>query len=124
MQTIKIIHEDGICRVPIDRHPDKFATLSDEDLDELIRLDVDLQWRLVNGNVCTRSDGKNVSIARLICDTGAKEVVLFVDKDHLNLLRENMVIAPGSAKFKARDQIEPTYKFSSGPRLSVEHDVR
>ena len=77
----------------------------------------------MNGNVCTRSGGKSISIARLICDTGPKEGVFFVDRDHLNLLRENLVVGPGSGKFRARDQIEPMFRFGR-PRLEVFHDVR
>jgi hypothetical protein len=123
MATIKIIHEDGICRVPVYHYPNKFVTLYEDDLEELITLGIDMQWRYNNGLVWAKSNGRKISVARLICDAGVGEQVLFLDRDPLNMLRENMITAPGPGKYRARDQIVLTHTFLK-EKVEVEHDVR
>jgi hypothetical protein len=120
---ITIIHEDGKCKVPIYHQPDMFAVLYEEDLEELIKLGVKMQWKWQNGNVWSQNSGQRLSIARLILDAGVGEQVLFLDRDPLNLLRENLIIAPGGGRYRARDQIVLTHSFLKD-KVEVEHDVR
>jgi hypothetical protein len=120
---IKIIHEDGICRVPIANYPNQFVTLYEDDLEELFELGVDMNWKFSNGTVWSQSGAKRISVARLICDAGENMSVLFVDRNPFNMLRENLVLAPGRAKYRARDRID----FSSNTLRregNIEHDVR
>ena len=119
--TVKIIHEDGICKVPIVNFKDGFVTLEEDDLETLLELGVDMRWRFSNGNVWTQSGHKRTSVARLICDAEPKMQIIYVDRNPFNLTRKNMAIGPGRAKYRARDRID----FITRKRpLIVEHEVR
>ena len=92
-------------------------------MEELIRLGVNMKWKLANGAVWSQMNNRKVSVARLICDAGVNQRVLFLDRDPLNMLRENMVLAPGVGKYRARDQIVITHRFLKD-KVEIEHDVR
>jgi hypothetical protein len=121
--VIKIIHEDGVCKVPIFHYPGKFVTLYQDDLEALISLGVNMQWKYANGTVWTQSGGKRISVARLIRDAGIGEQVFFIDRDPLNMLRENLVLAPGRGRYRARDNIVSSHRFLKD-QVEIEHDVR
>jgi hypothetical protein len=123
MAGITIIHEDGVCKVPIFHQPAKFVTLYEDDLEELIRLGINMQWKYGNGNVWSQNNGRKVSVARLILDAGTSEQIWFLDRDPLNLLRENMIIGPGNGRYRARDHIVMGHTFLRD-KVEVEHDVR
>jgi hypothetical protein len=119
--TVRIIHEDGICRVPIVNFTDGFVALEEDDLETLLELGLDMRWRFSNGNIWAQSGHKRVSIARLICDAGPGQQVIFVDRNPFNMLRKNMALGDGRAKYRARDRID----FSTRKRqVIVEHEVR
>lgn len=80
-----------------------------------------MRWRFSNGNVWSQSGAKRVSVARLICDAGPRMQVIFVDRNPFNMLRKNIALGDGRAKYRARDKID----FSTRKRqVIIEHDVR
>ncbi len=120
MQKITIKHQDGLCWVPL-ANSDKSAVLDELDLEELIIIGVPLDWKFTNGYVWVSFGSTKVSIARLILDASKNHKVLFLDRDPLNMRKENLIRAPGYSKFKARDCIIRLYRQD---RFEVEHDVR
>jgi hypothetical protein len=118
---IKIIHEDGICKVPIANFPG-YATLYQEDLEELLTLGVSMEWKFSNGTVWAGSGKKRVSVARLIADAGERQSVMFIDRNPFNMLRENMALSEGRAKYRARDRICLAHRLRR--EVIIEHDVR
>jgi len=124
---VRIIHDNGICRVPIANFPDKYVSLYEEDLEELLALGIDMHWKFSNGNVWVGSGNKRIAVARLICDADVGQQVFFLDRNPFNMLRENLVLAPGRAKYRARHKLEFSVHSANKLRreeLIVEHDVR
>jgi hypothetical protein len=95
--------------VPVKTVKSKFVLYAD-DFNDLMALGVSPHWHFYHNQAIVRNDGKEISIARLIRDARANQIVLARDGNPFNLRRENLVIAPGSSKFRARDMIIRTYK--------------
>lgn len=95
--------------VPVKTVKSKFVLYTD-DFNDLMALGVSPHWHFYHNQAIVRSGGKEISIARLIRDARANQIVLARDGNPFNLRRENLVIAPGSSKFRARDIIIKPYK--------------
>jgi hypothetical protein len=95
----------------------------EDDLEELLRLGVSMEFKFSNGNVWAQSGSRRLSIARLICDAGVGQKVLFVDRDPFNMKRENLVISKGLGKYRTRDQLDFTVH-RLRKDVIIEHDVR
>ena len=95
--------------VPVRTVKSKFVLYVD-DFNDLMALGVSPHWHFYHDQAIVRNNGKEISIARLIRDARANQIVLATDGNPFNLRRENLVIAPGSSKFRARDIITKPYK--------------
>jgi hypothetical protein len=95
--------------VPVKTVKSKFVLYAD-DFNDLMSLGVSPHWHFYHNQAIVRNSGKEISIARLIRDARANQIVLAKDGNPFNLRRENLVIAPGSSKFRARDIIIRPYK--------------
>jgi hypothetical protein len=116
MDTIEIAHsfdEKGyeIVTVPLSnsKHTVKLYAA---DLNEIIGLGVTFPWLYKQSQVIFRSDGRSVSIARMIVDADIGQVVSFLDGDVCNLTRPNLVRVPGNSKYRARGLIREAFKRS------------
>jgi hypothetical protein len=95
--------------VPVKTVKSKFVLYAD-DFNDLMALGVSPHWHFYHNQAIVRNGGKEISIARLIRDARANQIVLAKDDNPFNLRRENLVIGPGSSKFRARDIIIKPYK--------------
>jgi hypothetical protein len=95
--------------VPVKTVKSKFVLCAD-DFKDLMALGVSPHWHFYHNQAIVRNNGKEISIARLIRDARANQIVLAKDGNPFNLRRENLVIGPGSSKFRARDIIIKSYK--------------
>lgn len=98
-----------LCRVPLSdgkRHAEIWA----EDLEAIQALGISVNWAgLRNGYVTAcgrRAVSGKVLVARVLMDAQEGEIVVYRDKNPLNLRRENLGLMPhGRAKITARDMI-------------------
>jgi hypothetical protein len=83
----------------------KKAAIYIEDYNELLAMGVPTRWRLVYGVLKVRLPGQRADsfLARLLLDCGPGQIVRFKDRNKTNLRRDNLVIAPGQGKYRARD---------------------
>ena len=123
MPILRIIHENGICKVPIENFPGKFATLDEADLEVLLGLGVSMVWKFSNGNVWSQSGARKISVARLIVDAGRGQNVMSIDRNPFNLTRNNLAVAVGRAQYRTRDQIDHS-PHRLRREVILEHDVR
>lgn len=91
----------------------KKARLYERDFNELISIGAGLPWKLLQGIVVVRNNGRNVSVARLIADADKGQNIIFKDDNPANLVIGNLLKTPGNAKFRARDQIVKSYKHNA-----------
>jgi hypothetical protein len=84
----------------------KKVVMYEKDFDMLLRLGVRLPFKIADGRVVVRSNGRNINVSRLIFDAKAGQKVGPLDGDHLNLRRNNLVLAIGRrTNSAARDMI-------------------
>ncbi len=79
------------------------AILLKSDFNDLMSLGTPTAgWKLYHKQVVVRNNRWYVSIGRIIRDADKNQKVIPKDGDPLNLRRENLILAPGRAKFRAR----------------------
>jgi len=80
------------------------AILLKSDFHDLMSLGVSTAgWRLYHKQVVVRNNnGWYVSVGRMIRDADKNQKVIPKDDNPLNLRRDNLILAPGRAKFRAR----------------------
>ncbi len=105
-QVIEVVHfEEGkqsLVGVPLARSK-LIAILLKSDFHDLISLGVSTTgWRLYHKQVVVRHDRWYVSVGRMIRDADKNQKVIPKDGNPLNLRRDNLILAPGRAKFRAR----------------------
>jgi hypothetical protein len=107
---IKLLHhDDGLIEVSL-INCQKNAILHEEVFNDLMSLGISPRWLLMQGHVrCKMGRKRYVSIARLITDCGQKQIIKYLDGEPTNLRTANLVLAEGSAKMRARDNIEMNY---------------
>ena len=113
MIIIEIEHFDEgkeqLVRVPL-ANSDKQAILFEADFDDLISLGVYPPWKLYQGHIVSRNNGRVIAIGRLIRHAEAGQRVDTKDGDPCNLRRSNLVISPGPSKYAARGDLVRPYK--------------
>jgi hypothetical protein len=88
------------------------AVLYLDDWNDLLSIGVSPVWSFYRNQVVVRSRGKvrEVAIVRLLRDARAYQKVLPKDENPFNLRRDNLVLSPGSSRYRARDMISiPKY---------------
>jgi hypothetical protein len=113
-KTIEITHfKEGrrkLVSVPDGRLKSKFV-LYESDFDDLMALGVSPLWHYYHDSVAiVRSGGKEVPVGRLIRDAKEGQIVIAQDGNPFNLRRENLILAPGMSKSRARGIIVKPYK--------------
>lgn len=122
--TIEITHGvEGRRRtvtVPLSNSKRK-VTLYSDDFELLTHRGLGLPWRLEAGTVWVRNSDpihRKLSIARLIADAGQRQNVKYIDLNPLNLLRSNLVLCPGGAKFRTWECVKPSLR---RPHYEIKH---
>jgi len=105
-QVIKIKHfEEGnqsLVGVPLVASKLR-AVLLKADFNDLMSLGISTAgWKLYHKQVVVRNNRWYVSIGRMIRDADKNQKVIPKDGNPLNLRRDNVILAPGRAKFRAR----------------------
>jgi hypothetical protein len=114
MKQIEITHfkeeRRKLVSVPDGRLKSKFV-LYETDFDDLMALGVSPLWHYYHDSIAiVRSGGKEVSLGRLIRDAREGQIVVAQDGNPFNLRRDNLLVAPGQSKYRARDIIVKPYK--------------
>lgn len=79
------------------------AILLNSDFHDLISLGVPTTgWKLYHKQVVVRNDRWYVSVGRMVMDADKNQKVIQKDGNPLNLRRDNLILVPGRAKFRAR----------------------
>ena len=79
------------------------AILLKSDFTDLMSLGISTAgWKLYHKQVVVRNNRWYVSIGRMIRDADKNQKVVPKDGNPLNLRRDNLILAPGRAKFRAR----------------------
>ena len=86
------------------------VTLFEADYAELAMLGVGLPWRFSQGQVIVTNAGKRLNVARLILDADKGTKISFLDGDTRNLCRSNLIRIAGPARYRARDQLQRSFK--------------
>ena len=84
---------------------DRYVSIYRQDYEELMTFGISPKWKYNQGHVWVRHNGKDLCVGRLILDAGKRQKYLLLDKNPLNLKRDNLVLAPGVAKTRTRDLI-------------------
>jgi len=105
-QVIEVVHfEEGkqsLVGVPL-AGSKRRAILLKSDFHNLMSLGVSTAgWRLYHKQVVARNNRWYVSVGRMIRDADKHQKVIPKDGNPLNLRRDNLMLAPGRAKFRAR----------------------
>ncbi len=105
-QVIEVVHfEEGkqsLVGVPLEGSKLR-AILLKSDFHDLMSLGVSTAgWRLYHKQVVVRNNRWYVSVGRMIRDADKNQKAMPRDGDPLNLRRDNLMLAPGRAKFRAR----------------------
>ena len=106
-QVIEVVHfEEGkqsLVGIPLVESKLR-AILLKSDFHDLMSLGVSTAgWRLYHKQVVVRNNnGWYVSVGRMIRDAEKNQKVIPKDGNLLNLRRDNLMLAPGRAKFRAR----------------------
>ena len=98
-----------IIEVPL-KNSDLKAKLFEQDYAELVALGAGLPWHFKQGQVVVWKNPKSINIARLILDADKGVKVSFLDGNTRNLCRSNLIRIAGSAKYRTRDQLTPTFR--------------
>jgi hypothetical protein len=114
MKQVEITHfKEGrrkLVSVPDGRLKSKFV-LYETDFDDLMALGVSPLWHYYHDSIAiVRSGGKEVAVGRLIRDAREGQIVITQDGNPFNLRRDNLLIASGQSKYRARDIIVKPYK--------------
>lgn len=109
----------AIVRVPLG-NSDHYATLYGEDFTALMDLGVSVCWSIHMGQVKAVADNKPYPIARVLMDAAEGQVVRYLNGDRLDLRRDNLVLARGKSKYRARDLIFKSHRFLPN-RPEVKH---
>jgi len=79
------------------------AILLESGFNDLLSLGISMAgWKLYHRQVVVRNNRWYVSIGRLIRDADKNQKVIAKDDNPLNLRRDNLILGPGRAKFRAR----------------------
>ena len=105
-QVIEVVHfEEGkqsLVGVPLVGSKLR-AILLKSDFHHLMSLGVSTsEWKLYHKQVVARNNRWYVSVGRMIRNADKNQKVIPKDGNPLNLRRENLMVAPGRAKFRAR----------------------
>ena len=105
-QVIEVVHfEEGkqsLVGVPLAGSKLR-AILLKSDFHHLMSLGVSTsEWKLYHKQVVARNNRWYVSVGRMIRDADKNQKVIPKDGNPLNLRRDNLILAPGRAKFLAR----------------------
>ena len=84
---------------------DRTVKIDECDFNDLILLDIAMDWILFEGLVWVRKGDQRISIARLIRDAGKGTKITYKDKNPLNLRRDNLIIANGAGKASPKQQL-------------------
>ena len=79
--------------------------IDEEDFNDLMGLDISMDWILFEGLVWVRRGDQRISIARLIRDAGKGTKIVYKDGNQLNLRRDNLIIATGAGKASPKQQL-------------------
>src|ERR1700722_6731490 len=114
MKQIEITHfKEGLrdlVSVPDGRLKSKFI-LYETDFDDLMALGVSPLWHYYHDSIAVvRSGGKELPVGRLIRDARDGQMVIAQDGNPFNLRRDNLLLAPGQSKFRARDMVVRPFK--------------
>jgi hypothetical protein len=114
MKQIEITHfKEGrrnLVSVTDGRLKSKFV-LYETDFDDLMALGVSPLWHFYHDSIAiVRSGGKEVPVGRLIRDAREGQIVVAQDGNPFNLRKDNLVLAPGYSKYRARDMIVRPFK--------------
>ena len=105
-QVIKIKHfkegKQSLVGVPLVASKLR-AILLKSDFNDLMSLGIStVGWKLYHKQVVVRNNRWYVSVGRMIRDADKNQKVIPKDGNPLNLRRDNLILAPGRAKFRAR----------------------
>ena len=95
--------------VPVTTVKSKFI-LYEDDWKDLIALGVSPLWHYYHKMAIVRSAGKEIPVARLIRDARPHQLVTSLDGNPFNLRKDNLILAPGYSRFRARDMIVRPFK--------------
>lgn len=96
--------ENDIVYVPLSRNGKQEAKIFFDDYELLLKLGVYPNWQMRAGNVSARVPyAKYALIGRILLNLGPGEVLRYRDKDHTNLLRNNLYKVEGWSYSNARD---------------------
>jgi hypothetical protein len=87
------------------KNSDRTVFIDEDDFNDLMLLDIPMEWILFLGLVWARRGRQRISIARLIRDAGKGTKVTYKDGNQLNLRRDNLIIATGAGKASPRQQL-------------------
>jgi hypothetical protein len=99
-----------VAQVPL-ANSDLTAKLYEADYLELEALGAGLPWQFKQGQLILWRHHKALNIARLLMDADRGIAIRFVDGNARNLCRDNLIRVAGSSKYRARDRLEPQFKF-------------
>jgi hypothetical protein len=103
-----IDHNTKLIAVPLNGS-DKKCTLNEEDFRSLMEMGVSPIWAYSQEQVLVRNKRRSLSVARLMIDADAGQHVRFRNGLSWDLRRSNLVIAPGSSKFRTRSLFQAEY---------------
>lgn len=117
-RPIELIKEGSriVARVPLGRSGEHKAEIYKEDYDFLVKLGLSGNWNALRASLglfyvvasAYKVASNKTLVARILLDADAGQSVQYVDKNPLNLRRENLRLVPhGNALSRARNFIRP-----------------
>jgi hypothetical protein len=88
---------------------DKKCTLNEEDFLALMEMGVSPIWAYSQEQVLVRNKRRSLSVARLMIDADRGQHIRFKNGQSWDLRRSNLIIAPGSSKYRTRSLFEAEF---------------
>jgi hypothetical protein len=123
MRSIEIRHytKNGIKLVDVELgNADKFVTLHEQDLDELLSLGATLPWKWRQEMAWFRNDYKDVNVARTLLNLDAGKAVRYRNSHSLDLTRGNLLVVNCMSKYNSRALLKKP-RYNRPPRCAVRH---
>ena len=89
----------ALTRVPLGRSQEKYCEIWEDDYRFLLKLGMTGNFNAIGNNYVTaaskRASGSHVLVARVLLDAGPGDAIRYLDKNPLNLRRENLKLVSG-----------------------------
>ena len=97
------MNNNNVMYLPLGNKRKSNAMILQKDFEELMSFGISPKWSYHLGHVWVWHNRRKLPIARLICDAGKGQKVVLVDKNPLNLKRDNLLLTIGTSKHRTRD---------------------